>query len=134
MLLQYPVGVPVALAEQPEQEMLAPDLPSAHLPRRGEGELQRPLGARGERVDLLPRFAAELLEARPHPVYVSASALQGLGRHVVAGHDASEQVVRPDSRRPGGAGRRLAGPHHGLLRLPGERVEHAALPSLLLLY
>src|SRR5918995_6358634 len=43
-------------------------------------------------------------------------------------------MVSPDSRRPGGAGGRLAGPHDGLLRLPGERVEQTALPPLLLLY
>ncbi len=134
MLLQYPVGVPVALAEQPEQQVLAPHLPRAHLPGRGEGELQGALGARGERVDLFPRIATELLEARAHPTDVSAGALQGLGRHVVAGHDAGEQVIGPDGRRPRGAGRRLAGPHHSLLRLSRERVEQAALPALLLLY
>jgi hypothetical protein len=43
-------------------------------------------------------------------------------------------MIRPDGRRPGGPGRSLAGPHHSLLRLTGERVEQAALPSLLLLY
>ena len=134
MLLQYPVGVAVALAEQPEQQVLAPDLPRAHLPGRGEGELQGPLGARGERVDLLPRVAAELVEARAHPVDVGAGPPQGLGRHVVAGHDAGEQVVRADGRRRGGAGRRLAGPHHSLLGLSRERVEEAARPALLLLY
>ena len=114
--------------------MLAPDLPDTHLPGRGEGELQRPLGARGERVDLLPRVAEELLEATAHPVYVGAGALQGLGRHVVAGHDAREQVIRANSSRPRGTGRRLAGTHDSLLRLPGERVEQTALPALLLLY
>jgi hypothetical protein len=134
VLLQYPVCVPVALAEQPEQQVLAPYLPRTHLPGRGEGELQGALGARGERVDLLSRIAAELLEARTHPADVSASALQGLGRHVVAGHYAGEQMVSPDSRRPRGAGRRLAGPHHSLLSLTRERVEQAALPPLLLLY
>ena len=134
VLLQDPVGVTVALAEQPEQQVLAPDLPRAHLPGRGEGELQRPLGARGERVDLFPRVAAELLKARAHPADVSAGALQSLGRQVVAGHDAGEQVIRPDGRRPRCPGRRLSGPHHSLLRLARERVEQAALPSLLLLY
>src|SRR5919106_4549252 len=134
MLLQYPVCVPVTLAEQPEQQVLAPYLPRAHLPGRGEGELQSALGARGERVDLLSRIAAELLEARAHPADVSASTLQGLGRHVVTGHYTGEQVIRPDSRRPRSASRRLAGPHHDLLRLPRERVEQAALPPMLLLY
>src|SRR5215212_4216208 len=90
VLLQYPVRVPVTLAEQPEQKMLAPYLPRAHLPGRGEGELQGALGARGERVDLLSRIAAGLLETRTHPADVSASAPQGLGRHVVASHDAGE--------------------------------------------
>src|SRR5215208_7734783 len=134
MLLQYPVCVPVTLAEQPQQQVLTPYLPRAHLPGRGEGELQGALGARGERVDLLSRIAAELLKARAHPADVSSSTPQGLGRHVVAGHDAGEQMVRPDGRRPGGPGISLAGPHHSLLRLTGERVEQAALPSLLLLY
>ncbi len=134
MLLQYPVCVPITLAEQPEQQMLAPDLPNAHLPGRGEGELQGALGARCERVDLLSRIAAELLEARAHPADVSASTLQGLGRHVLAGHDTGEQMVSTDSRRARGARRRLAGTHHGLLRLPRESVEQAALPPLLLLY
>src|ERR671920_1198216 len=134
MLLQYPVCVPVTLAEQPEQQVLAPYLPRAHLPGRGEGELQSALGARCERVDLLSRIAAELLETRAHPADVSAGTLHGLGRHVVAGHDTGEQMVRPDSRRPSGAGRRLAGTHNGLLCLTRESVEQAALSSLLLLY
>src|SRR5919106_911721 len=134
MLLQYPVCVPVTLAEQPEQQMLAPYLTRTHLPGRGEGELQGALGARGERVDLLPRIATELLESRAHPADVSAGALQGFGRQGVAGHDAGEQMVRPDGRRPRGPGGRLAGPHHSLLRLARERVEQTALPSLLLLY
>src|SRR5215208_7185928 len=119
MLLQYPVRVPVALAEQPEQQVLATDLTRAHLPGGGEGELQRSLGARGERVDLLPRIAAGLLEPRAHAVYICARALQSLGRHVVPGHDASEQVVRPYGSGPRGAGRSLASTHHGLLRLAG---------------
>src|SRR5918992_2428992 len=124
MLLQYPVSVPVTLAEQPEQQMLAPHLPRAHLPGRGEGELQGALGARGERVDLFPRIATELLEASTHPVNVGARASQRLGRHVVvAGHDAREQMVGPDGRCPRCPGRRLAGPHYSLLRLPGERIE-----------
>src|SRR5215210_8376200 len=114
--------------------MLAPDLPHAHLPGRGKGELQGALGARGERVDLLPWISAELLETRAHPADVSAGTLQGLGRHVVAGHDTGEQMVRPDSRSPRGPRGRLAGPHHRLLCLLGERVEQTALPSLLLLY
>src|ERR671911_751327 len=133
MLLQYPVGVPITLAEQPEQQVLATYLPRAHLPGRGEGELQGALGARGERVDLFPRIATELLEASTHPVNVGARASQRLGRHVVAGHDAGEQMVGPDGRRPRGPGRRLPGPHHSLLRLSRERVEQAALPALLLL-
>src|SRR5215216_701534 len=114
--------------------MLAPSLSRAHLPGRGEGELQGALGARGERVDLLSWVATELLETRAHPAYVSARTLQSLGRQVVAGHDTGEQMVRPNSRRPRGAGRSLAGPHHSLLCLLGERVEQAALPPLLLLY
>jgi hypothetical protein len=104
VLLQYPVGVPVTLTEQPEQQVLAPYLSGAHLPGRGEGELQGALGARGERVDLFPRIATELLEARAHATDVSAGALQRLGRHVVAGHDAGEQVIRANGSRPRGAG------------------------------
>src|ERR671911_1760728 len=134
MLLQYPVGVPITLAEQPEQQVLATYLPRTHLPGRGEGELQGALGARGERVDLFPRIATELLKARTHPTDVGAGALQGLGRHVVAGHDAGQQMVGPDGRRSCGPSRRLAGPHHSLLRLSRQRVEQAALPALLLLY
>src|SRR5215212_4544535 len=114
--------------------MLASDLSHAHLPGRSERELQGPLGARGKRVDLLPRIAAMLLEARTHPFDVSARTPQSLGRHVVAGHDTGEQMIRPDRRRPRGAGRRFAGPHNGLLRLSRERVEEATLPPLLLLY
>jgi hypothetical protein len=43
-------------------------------------------------------------------------------------------VIRPNSRRPRSARRRLTGPHYGLLRLAREGIKEASLPTLPLLY
>src|SRR3712207_252289 len=92
--------------------MLATDLPHSHLPGSGEGELERPLGARGEGVDLIPRILPELLKLTAHPIHVRAGPPEHLRRHVVAGDDAGQQVIRPDSSRPGRPGRSLRSEEH----------------------
>src|SRR3712207_4406794 len=114
--------------------MLATDLPRSHLPGRSEGELERPLGARGEGVDLIPRVPPELLELTAHPIHVRAGPPEHLRRHVVAGDDAGQQVIRPDSSRPGRPGRSLPRAHDGLLGLPTERLEWTPLTLALLLH
>src|SRR3712207_2849708 len=112
--------------------MLATDLPRSHLPGRSEGELERPLGARGEGVDLIPRVPPELLELTAHPAHVRAGPPEHLRRHVVAGDDAGQQVFGADGRSLGGPGRGLPRAHDGLLGLSTERLEHARTPVLLM--
>ena len=113
--------------------VLAADLGCAHLTRRLEGELQGVLGARGEGVDGLAGVAALLGEDGAHLVHVRAGAAERLGRHVVSGDDPGQQVVRTYRVGPGGPGRGLAGPHHGIPGLTAQGLEKVAGPLAALL-
>ncbi len=117
MLGEHPVRVAVALAEQPQEQMLRAYLLDAHLAGGGERELQRPLGARRESVDILAGIPPELLELGPHPVEIRAGLAECLGSRVLAGYYTGQQVIRADGVSPRGAGRSLSGTHYGLLGL-----------------
>jgi hypothetical protein len=114
--------------------VLAPDLRRAHLPGRHERELERPLGARSEGVDTIPWIATGLAEVGAHPIYVGASVPQGLCRHAIPGHNAGEQVIRPDSVCRSSPRRSFPSAHNRLPGILAQSLEEVARPSLLLLH
>jgi hypothetical protein len=131
---EYLVGVAVALAEQAEEQVLAPDLGRAHLPRRREGKLQRSLGARGKGVDLVTRVAPLPAEVGAHLVHGGAGTPQRLRGDVIAGHNTGEQVIGADSVGLRSPGRSLTSTHNALPCLAREGFEEVARPLILLLH
>ena len=70
-------ALPSPSPRRPRSRCSLPTCPRAHLAGGGEGELERPLGARGEGVDPLPRVVAELREPRAHALDVGPRAPGG---------------------------------------------------------
>jgi hypothetical protein len=133
VLLQNPVRVPVALAEKPEEQMLAPDLRGTHLPSRRERQLQSPLRARRERENLLAGVAAPLTETRLHTIHVRPAPAQSLGRHVLTRDDSGEEMVGADRGFATRSGGHLAASHHRFLRFLSQSLEQTSTRRLALL-
>jgi predicted metal-dependent phosphoesterase TrpH len=95
-LHQHLRGHPVALADQPEQDVLGADVVVTHGQCLAQRELQRLLGPRRDRDVPGRRLLApadDLLDLLPHGVQADAQRLQRLGRHPLALVDEAEQDV-----------------------------------------
>src|SRR5690606_33511422 len=97
---QHLGGHALALADQPQQDVLGADVVVAQLQRLPQRQLQHLLGAGRERdvaTGCLLALTDDLLDLLPHALEGDAQALQGLGSHTLTLVDEAEQdVLRAD--------------------------------------
>ncbi|GHS89420.1 hypothetical protein AGMMS50218_15670 [Actinomycetota bacterium] len=89
-------GDTLALADEPEQDVLGPDVVVAELQRLAQGQLQHLLGARRERdvpARRLLALADDLLHLRAHGIQRDAQRLEGLGGDALTLVDQTQEDV-----------------------------------------
>ena len=120
----------LALADQPEQDVLGADVVVAELQRLAQRQLQHLLGARGERdvpAGGLLTLADDLLDLLAHALQGDAQRLEGLGGDAFTLVDQPEQdVLGPDVVVVEHPGLFLGQDDHPP-RAVGEPLEHSSL-------
>ena len=135
---QHLGGDPLALADQPEQDVLGPDVVVAEGERLSQRQLEHLLRPRRERdvpARRMPPVADELADRGPHAFDGDPERRERLGGHVAGlGQQPEQQVLGADVVVPEIAGL-LLGQDHGPAGPVGEAFEHASMvPTLSMPY